>query len=101
MAQPAPGWHRDRIKAALQGKLGPITHLSVAWGYPRSSITTCLISPDYSRPLEMRIAEALGVPLHELWPNRWRADGSPLPRPRETNRATPEEITARQKAEAA
>jgi len=80
MARRPKGWHRETIKAELRKRVGPITHLSEAWGFHRSAITNCLASARYSQPLELRIAEALKVPPCVLWPSRWDRSGNPLPR---------------------
>lgn len=79
MARKPKGWHRERIKAALRMKFGPITHLSASWGYHRPAITNCLADARYSRPLEKRISIALGVPPCVLWPDRWHETGEPVP----------------------
>lgn len=77
----AATWHAEDIKAALRRRHGPITHLSRAWGYGHSAITSTLTRSDYSVRLELRIAQALDLSPHVLWPKRWRPDGTPLPRP--------------------
>ena len=74
------GWHPEDIKAALRKQFGPITAISAGWGLSRAAITNTLGRPDYSTATERRIAEALQVPLHVLWPRRWNPDGTPLPR---------------------
>lgn len=74
------GIHVEQIKAQLRQTHGPITWLSVSWGYHRSGITNALRDPAYSTGIERRIATALALPLHEIWPTRWSCDGSPLPR---------------------
>ena len=73
-------WHPGRITAELRRRFGPITHLSVSWGHNPTAITQTLRRRDYSKALERRIAEALGMSLHELWPSRWTEDGLALPR---------------------
>ena len=80
MARSPVGWQPEKIKTELRLRHGPITTLSVTWGYARVAITQCLRRPDFSRNVERKIAEALDVPLHELWPSRWRPDGTWLPR---------------------
>jgi len=79
MTQQPQGWHREDIKAALVKRYGPIVHLSETWGYDRAAITNALRAPQYSKTLEKRIAQALGVTAHELWPDRWSEDDAPLP----------------------
>ncbi len=80
MAKPPAGIHAEDIKAYLRKHLGPITVLSEAWGYHRAGISNALRDVGYSVPLERRIAEALGLPPNQVWPDRWAADGTPLPR---------------------
>lgn len=75
------GWHRDRVKAELKRLHGSITHLSQSWGYNRTAITCALRRTDYSVTLERRIADALAVPPHVIWPDRWAPNGAPNPRP--------------------
>ncbi len=72
-------WHREDIKAELRKRLGNLTDLSVSWGYHRSSISNALDRGD-SPQIDQRIAEALGVALHVLWPDRWTRDGSRIRR---------------------
>ena len=73
-------WHREDIKAELRKRFGSVVKLSAEWGYARSAISHVLTTPCFSMPLERRIAAALGVPLHTLWPDRWTPEGAPLPR---------------------
>lgn len=74
------GWHREDIKAELRKRFGPITVLSRAWGYSQGGITNALVRPDYSPAIEQRIADALGMPPHTLWPDRWTPEGIARPR---------------------
>lgn len=80
MAQPAPGWHPEDIKAALRKKHGPIGHLSRTWGFNQAAISKVLRFPSESITVERLIAAALNVSPHELWPDRWTKRGEPLPR---------------------
>jgi Ner family transcriptional regulator len=96
------GWHREDIKAELRKKLGPVTTLSLTWGYSHSAITNALLRPDYSVAIEQRIADALEQHPHTLWPDRWHPDGSPRPRSihsQHPNAAVP--VPHRQKSDAA
>ena len=85
MARKPARWHPEDIKAALRKKFGGLGELSESWGLDRSAISNTLRRPFNSMRVEKRIALALGVPLHELWPNRWRIDGTPYPRSIEMN----------------
>lgn len=78
MTRKIDGWHPEDIKAALRKRFGSACDLSERWGLDRSAISAALRRRDNSKRVERRIAEALGVPLHELWPDRWNADGTPL-----------------------
>jgi Ner family transcriptional regulator len=75
------GWDRARIKAELRRQHGSITVLSSSWGYHRAAITCALRRTDYSVSLERRIAAALNLPPHLIWPDRWRPNGTPRRRP--------------------
>lgn len=81
---PAKGWHRERIKAELRIRYGSITDLAVRWGYHRAAVSHALRRPLFSQPLEIKIADALGVTPHTLWPDRWTPEGAPLPRTKQT-----------------
>jgi Ner family transcriptional regulator len=74
------GWHPEDIKAELRKRHGPITKLSLEWGHARNAITHTLRDPNHSKRVELKIAEALDVSPHVLWPARWSTDGTPLPR---------------------
>ena len=92
------GWHPEQIKAAIRQACGPVTRVSIEWGFSKTAISSALRRPDYSMVIEKRIAEALGVSLHELWPSRWAPDGAALPRhsgefkPIETSRVRTSQI---------
>lgn len=96
------GWHREDIKAELRKRLGPVTTLSITWGYSHSAITNALLRPDYSTVIEQRVADAIGQHPHTLWPDRWTPEGTPRPRSihsQHPNAGVP--IPHRQKSEAA
>jgi Ner family transcriptional regulator len=94
-------WHREDIKAELRKQFGNLTTLSVSWGFHRSSISNALERAESPR-VDQRIAEALKVPLHELWPERWNRDGSRIRRsPIGTNPSPSVPASHRQKSEAA
>jgi Ner family transcriptional regulator len=75
---PAKGWHRERIKSELRIRCGSLTNLSVRWGYHRAAVSAVLRRPLFSQPIEIKIADALGVTPHTLWPDRWTPEGAPL-----------------------
>jgi len=93
MTNSRPGIHAEDVKASLRRQFGPITLLSAQWGYSRAGISNTLRDPAYSVRIEGQIAEALGLSPHEIWPDRYAADGTQLPRRRCTSsspRHTPE-----------
>lgn len=101
MAKPAPGIHREDLKAMLRKRYGSLAALSRLWGYSRLGIPNVLGNPYYSVPLERRIAQALGLHPHEIWPDRFSADGEALPRrrcQRSSRRQTPETSQKRRAA---
>lgn len=73
----AKGWHREDIKAALRKRFGGINALSRAWGYNPKAISNAL-GHKRSTIVERRIADALDVTPHTLWPDRWTPEGTPV-----------------------
>jgi Ner family transcriptional regulator len=101
MAKPTPGIHREDLKAMLRKRFGSLDALSRSWGLYRTTIASVLGNPYYSVPLERRIAEALNLHPHEIWPDRFSADGEALPRRRfvrSTPRTSPETSQKRRAA---
>ncbi len=94
-------WDLEGIKAELRRRFGGITHLSTSWGYGRNAITRALSDPQYSSLVEKRIAAALRVHPHKLWPDRWSADGRRLPRSGGSIRITNDRRETCQKSKAA
>jgi Ner family transcriptional regulator len=80
MARKPTGWHAEDIKAELRKRFGGVCKLSERWGLDPSAISNTLRRPFNSMRVERQISDALGVPLHELWPDRWETSGAPLPR---------------------
>ena len=81
MARSPIGWHPEQIKAAVRMATGKsLSALSIEWGLGRKAISNTIGRPDYSAPIERRIAELLGKPAHEIWPARWFSNGEPRPR---------------------
>lgn len=80
MGRDAPkGWHRERIKAELRERYGTLTRLCRQWGLHPSAISVALMPNGRLRTVERRIAEALNLQPHTLWPDRWHPDGTPVP----------------------
>ena len=72
-------WHVEQIKAAVRMSGTTLKSLSLANGLPPASCSFALNNPHQAA--EIVIAQFLGVPPHELWPDRWTADGRRI-RPR-------------------
>lgn len=72
-------WHVEQIKAAVRMSGTTLKNLSLANGLPPASCSFALNNPHQAA--EIAIAQFLGVPLNELWPDRWTADGRRI-RPR-------------------
>lgn len=72
-------WHVEQIKAAVRMRGLTLKELSLINGLPPAACSFALNYPHQSA--EKVIAEFLGVPLYELWPDRWTADGRRI-RPR-------------------
>lgn len=70
----APGWHQEDIKAALRKRYGKLVDLAASWGLHRAAVSNAIARPE-SSAVEMRIADALGVTPHTLWPDRWTQCG--------------------------
>lgn len=68
-----PGWHRADIIAALRKQGLTLTALGQANGKAASSLSAALLKP--SRGCNQIIANKIGVPLHELWPEWFNTSG--------------------------
>lgn len=68
------GWHPEDIKAAIRKTGVTLTQLALETGLPESACRVALHRPRYWA--EQVIAAYLGVPPFELWPQRYRRDGS-------------------------
>ena len=71
------GWHPEDIKAAIRKRGTTLSDLSRAHGYNDQAARLALRNRR-SYAVEAVIASALGVPAHELWPDRYDANGKPL-----------------------
>ncbi len=100
MAKPTTGIHREDLKAMLRKRYGSLDALSRSWGYHRMCVSNAIRDSYYSVPLERRIAEALNLHPHEIWPDRFSADGEALPRRRSvpSSRRTPSETSQKRRA---
>jgi len=69
------GWHPEDVKAAIRKKGITLTELSL-----RNGFSECYLRQALIRPLldgEKIIARFLKTPAHEIWPDRYDADGTP------------------------
>ena len=67
------GWHAEDIKAAVRKRGTTLSKLATDHGLDESCCRAALIR---SQPeAEKVISRYLGVPLHELWPDRWDESG--------------------------
>jgi len=67
------GWHPAEIRAAIAMRGKTLSGLAVEAGLDDSACRAALIRP--LPKAEMAISRFLEVPLHELWPARWDAEG--------------------------
>lgn len=73
------GWHPELIKAEVRMRGTNLTQLAIDKGMHRTALTKAIYVPLTKG--EQIISDFLGVPLHELWPDRWTKDGRRI-RPR-------------------
>lgn len=72
-------WHPADIKAALEKKGWTLVALAAHHGIKGSSSLSHTFERSF--PLnEKRIADAIGVPVQEIWPSRYNPDGTKKPR---------------------
>ncbi len=82
--KPRSGWHRQDIMAAVRKGGSTLAGLGRATGLARATMVWALVRPHVRA--NRAIADFLGVPLNELWPQWFDADDNlistrPLPRP--------------------
>jgi len=70
------GWHREDIKAEIRKRGTTVTKLAQDHGLSDSACRVALIRP--SPAGELVISSFLGVPLQELWPDRYDPYGRRL-----------------------
>ncbi len=89
---PRGDWHHEEIKMALRVSGTTLEGLS---RHMRLSTDACRIAS--RRPHfhgEMAIAEFLGLSPRQIWPSRYRADGTRIPVCRRRDKPTPPETVA-------
>ncbi len=88
------GWHPADIVAAVRKKGSSLVAISGDLGLTRSAASRALLIP-HPR-VNKAIADLVGAPLHEIWPQWFDADGrriaarSPSPRPLSSTTRVPE-----------
>ena len=68
-----PGWHPADIKALIQKRGATLTRLAVEAGAEPGACRTAVVRRN--GPGEAIISQFLGIPAHELWPDRYHANG--------------------------
>ena len=71
------GWHWMDIRAALAKKGYTLTRVSKEKDY-KYSYVCCRVKNQRWPDLEKTIADIIGVHPMEIWPSRYKADGSPV-----------------------
>jgi Ner family transcriptional regulator len=67
-------WHPEDIKAAVRKQGISLAQLAIKAGLPRHSCQHALHEPNSAG--EIVIAEFLGKPVSEIWPQRFNSDGT-------------------------
>ncbi|KAA5603746.1 transcriptional regulator [Roseospira marina] len=67
-------WDRHQIAAEVKRRGSTLSAISLQAGLPEAACRNALIRK--YQAAERAIGRFLGVPLWELWPDRWRSDGS-------------------------
>lgn len=80
MAQKPKSWHPEKIKAELRIRFGSLRAFAQAIEVAPSNVSEAIKSPRSSTPIELKIADALGVSPYEIWPTRWTRDGKKIDR---------------------
>lgn len=73
-------WDRYRIAAEVKRRGSTLGAISINAGLAEPACRNALVLK--SQSAERAIAAFLGVPLHELWPDRWLPDGTRIDRRR-------------------
>lgn len=86
MSEKFEGWHRADILAAVKKRGSNLAEIARGVGLARHTLYWAMSTSPRLRA-NKAIADFLGVPLHELWPQWFDEDGKlistqPLPRPK-------------------
>lgn len=80
MTQEDAGWHVENIKAELRKIHGTLREFARVCGVSPAVVSDAIANPNGSSRVELKIAEAIGVSPHKLWPERWTEDGRKIDR---------------------
>jgi Ner family transcriptional regulator len=80
MARKPSGWHAENIKAELRKRFGTLACFADHIGLGRTAISDVFVAHRSSARVELLVAAAIGVPVQELWPDRWTPDGLKIAR---------------------
>lgn len=72
MGSKEPVWNRSTIRAAIEKKGSNLKELALRAGLPNEKACQNAVFQRHIQG-ERVISQFLGVPLWELWPDRWRA----------------------------
>jgi Ner family transcriptional regulator len=79
MTQDAAQMHPEFIKASLRERFGSLQVVADMFGLSLKTVSGAIREPGVSATVERRIAALLNEKPQKLWPDRWRADGTPTP----------------------
>jgi Ner family transcriptional regulator len=79
MQEPQRGWHPEQIKAALKMRGHDFSSIGRRIGYAQPGTPNKVLWQRWPW-MERIVADLLGVHPAELWPERYRLDGSPVAR---------------------
>lgn len=78
MARKRTGMHPEDIRAEIRKRFGSMAALGRSLGVSKTAVPNTINQPGYSAKMERRLAEVLGKPAAEIWPNRYHGDGTPV-----------------------
>ncbi|MQT14419.1 helix-turn-helix domain-containing protein [Segnochrobactrum spirostomi] len=96
---PEGDWHPEEVKAAVRIAGSTLDELSRRAGLPTFACRTAIRRAHFDG--EMAVAEFLSLSPRQIWPSRWRADGSRIPAVRPKDNRPPADSGHRQNSEAA
>ena len=79
MQEPKRGWHPEQIKAALKMRGHDFSSIGRCIGYSWPGTPNKVLRQRWPG-MEQIIADLLGVHPSDIWPERYRLDGSPAGR---------------------